>query len=182
MAGVATLLEQERAKVPKERLYAWRPLYPLRILSKLYPKRYEPRTLAHYDGRRGSAVEQISKFIDTCSPYAADEDLYLREFSNSLCDQAYTWYTGLKPRSIPSWDDMVDVFCTKYFHKEETATFATLQGTKQKSDEHLIKYIKRFRDIALDCYDHCEEKTLVEMCMGKMIMEYRVILKNLEIS
>ena len=27
---------------------------------------------------------------------------------------------GLKLGSIPTWDDMVDVFCTKYFHGEET--------------------------------------------------------------
>ena len=43
-----------------------------------------------------------------------------------------------------------------------------------------MEYIKRFKDIALDCYNHCEEKTLVKMCMGNMIMEYRV-LENLEI-
>ena len=45
-----------------------------------------------------------------------------------------------------------------------------------------MEYIKRFKDIALDCYNHCEEKTLVEMCMGNMIMEYRAVLENLEIS
>ena len=45
-----------------------------------------------------------------------------------------------------------------------------------------MEYIKRFRDIALDCYDHCEEKTLVEMCMINMIREYRAVLENLEIS
>ena len=45
-----------------------------------------------------------------------------------------------------------------------------------------MEYIKRFGDIALDYYDHCKEKTLVEMCMGNMIMEYRVVLENLEIS
>ena len=45
-----------------------------------------------------------------------------------------------------------------------------------------MEYIKSFKDIALNCYDHCEEKTLVEMCMGNMIMEYRVVLENLEIS
>ena len=76
------------------------------------------------------------------------------------------------------WDDMVDVFCTKYFHGEETVMFATLQGTKQKNCKDLMEYIKRFRDIALDCYDHYEEKTLVEICMGNMIMEYRAILKK----
>ena len=45
-----------------------------------------------------------------------------------------------------------------------------------------MECIKRFRDIALDCYDHCEEKKLVEMCMGNMIKEYRAVLKNLKIS
>ena len=77
---------------------------------------------------------------------------------------------------------MVDVFCTKYFHREEIATLATLQATKQRSGEDLIKYIKWFRGIALDCYDHCEEKTLVEICMANMNREYRVVLENLEIS
>ena len=45
-----------------------------------------------------------------------------------------------------------------------------------------MEYIKRFRDIALDCYDHCEERTLVEMCMKNMIREYKAVLENLEIS
>ena len=45
-----------------------------------------------------------------------------------------------------------------------------------------MEYIKIFRDIALDYYDHCEEKTLVEMCMTNMIKEYRAVLENQEIS
>ena len=182
MAEVAALLEQERARVPKERFYARRPPYLLRILSKPYPKRYEPRVFTQNDGRKGSAVKHVSKFIDTFGPYAADENLCLWEFSKSLCDRAYTWYIGLKPGSILTWDDMVDVFCTKYFHGKERVMLATLKETKQRSGKDLIEYIKRFRDIAFDCCDHCEEKTLVEMCMTNMIREYRVVLENLEIS
>ena len=124
----------------------------------------------------------MSKFIDTLGPYATDKDLYLWEFSKSRCDRAYTWYIGLKLGSILTWDDMVDVFCTKYFHGEETVTLVTLQATKQRNDEDLMECIKRFRNIALDYYDYCEEKTLVEMCMTNMIREYRTVLKNLEIS
>ena len=124
----------------------------------------------------------MSKFIDTLGLYAVDEDLFLREFSKSLCNWAYTWYISLKSRSIPTWDDMVDVFCTKYFYGEETVMLATLQATKQRNGEDLMEYIKRFRDIVLDCYDHCEERTLVEICMTNMIREYRPVLENLEIS
>ena len=77
---------------------------------------------------------------------------------------------------------MVDVFCTKYFHRKETVTLATLQATKQRNGEDFMEYIKRFRDIALDCYDPCEERTLVEMCMTNKIREYKAVLENLEIS
>ena len=182
MAEVAALLKQEMAKAPKERFYARKPPYPLRILSKPYPKRYEPQVFAQYDGKKGSAVEHVSKFIDTLGPYAVDENLCLREFSKSFYDHVYTWYISLKLGPIPTWDDMVDVFCTKYFHGEETVMLATLKATKQRSGEDLMEYIKRFRDIALDCYNQCEEKTLVEMCMTNMIREYRVVLENLEIS
>ena len=182
MVEVTVLLEQERAKAPKERFYARRPPYPLRILSKPYPKRYETQNFAQYNGRRGSAIEHVSNFIDTLGPYMADEDLWLQEFSKSLCDQAYTQYTILKPGSISTWDNMVDMFCIRYFHGEKTVTPATLQGTKQRSNDDLMEYIKRFKDIALDYYDHCEEKTLVEMCMINTIMEYKAVLENLEIS
>ena len=78
MAKVAAFLEQERARTPKERFYTRRPPYPLKVLSKPYPKRYELKTFAQYNGRKGSAVEHVSKFIDTLGPYAADEDLYLQ--------------------------------------------------------------------------------------------------------
>ena len=130
MAEVAALLEQERARAPKERFYTRKPPYPLWVLSKLYPERYKPQAFAQYDGRKGSAIEHISKFIDILGPFAVDEDLCLREFSKLLCDRAYIWYIGLKPGSIPTWDDMMDVFCTKYFHGEETITVVTLQATK----------------------------------------------------
>ena len=76
---------------------------------------------------------------------------------------------------------MVDIFYSKYFHGEETITLAILQSRRQRSGEDLLEFIKRFRDIALDCDDHYKEKTLVEMCIGNMIMEYRAILKNLDI-
>ena len=77
MVEVTTLLVQERARTPKERFYARRPPYPLRVLSKPYLERYEPRAFAQYDGKKGSAVEYVSKFIDTLGPYTVDKDLCL---------------------------------------------------------------------------------------------------------
>ena len=86
IAKVVTLLEQERARAPKERFYARRPPYPLKVLSKPCPKRYKPRAFAQYDGRKGSVIKHVNKFIDSLGPYAVDEDLCLLEVSKSLCD------------------------------------------------------------------------------------------------
>ena len=89
-----------------------------------------PLNFSQYDDKKGSDVEHVSKFLDTTGPYAGDKDLCLREFSKSLCDRAYTWYASLRLGSVPTWDDMLDFFCSKYFHREEIVTMATLQGTK----------------------------------------------------
>ena len=85
-------------------------------------------------------------------PFAGNGDPCLREFSKSLTDRAYTWYSTLQPGSIATWDDMVESFCSKYFHGEEKVTILTLHNTKQKSSEGLLDFIRRFRDAALDCY------------------------------
>ena len=98
----------------------------------------------------------VSKFIDSMGPYVGNGDLCLREFSKSLCDRAYTWYTTLPPGSVRSWDDMVEMFCRKYFQMEEKITLVNLHSTKQRNGEDLLGYIHRFHDISLDCYANYE--------------------------
>ena len=129
-----------------------KPPYPVELLSKPYPEKYETPTFALYDGRKGNAVEHVSKFMDSMGPFTGDRELCLREFSKSLTDRAYTWYSTLQPNSIPTWEDMVESFFTKYFHGEEKVTIIPLQNPKQKPSEGLLDFIRRFRDIALDCY------------------------------
>uniref|UniRef100_A0A2N9HA43 Integrase catalytic domain-containing protein n=1 Tax=Fagus sylvatica TaxID=28930 RepID=A0A2N9HA43_FAGSY len=131
MSDIADLLKQEREKNPKE-----------------------PRLFR-------SALVHISKFVDSMGAYAGNGDLCLREFSKSLDDRAYTWYTTLPPGSVKVWEDMVELFCGKYFQAEEKITLVNLHTTKQASGEDLLRYIHRFRDIFLDCYANYEEGELV---------------------
>ena len=126
-------------------------------------------------------MEHFSKFMDSMGPFAADRELCLREFSKSLTDCAYTWYSTLQPNSIPTWKDMVESFCTKYFHGEEKVTIITLHNSKQKPSEGLLDFIRRFRDTALDCYGQYKEQELLEICIDNMFSEYRAHLENLDI-
>ena len=136
------VLERERGRQRKEpRHYIRKPLYPLELLSKPYQEKYETLTFALYDGRKGNVVEHVSKFMDSMGPYAGDGELCLREFSKSLTDRAYTWYSTLQPNSIPTWEDMMESFCTKYFHGKEKVTIITLHNTKQKPSEGLLDFM-----------------------------------------
>ena len=183
MSNVADLLKQEREKNPKElRHLVRRPLYPTELLKQPYPEKYIIPTFSLFDGCKGSALVHISKFIDSIGPYAGNGDLCLREFSKSLDDRAYTWYTTLPPRSVKTWKDMVELFCGKYFQVEEKITLVNLHSTKQASGEYLLHYIHHFRDISLDCYANYEESELVRVCIDNMLPEFWAHLENLNLS
>ena len=73
LVDVSALLEQEREKlsgIPKQ--FSWDPPFPPELLGKPYPKGYGPRKFHPFDGRNGSAVEHVSRFIHTMGPYAGD--------------------------------------------------------------------------------------------------------------
>jgi hypothetical protein len=182
MSDVANLLKQEREKNPKEpRLFVKKPPYPTELLKQPYPEKYVVPTFSRFDGRKGSALVYISKFIDSVGAYAGNGDLCLREFSKSLDDRAYTWSTTLPPGSVKVWEDMVELFCGKYFQAEEKITLVNLHTTKQANGEDLLRYIHRFRDISLDCYANYEESELVGVCIDNMLPEFRAHLENLDI-
>jgi hypothetical protein len=173
MSDVANLLKQEREKNPKEpQLFVKRPPYPTELLKQPYPEKYIVPTFSRFDGRKGSALVHISKFIDSMEAYAGNGDLCLREFSKSLDDRAYTWYTTLPPGSVKVWEDMVELFCGKYFQTEEKITLVNLHTTKQASGEDLLRYIHRFRDISLDCYANYKEGELVGVCIDNMLPQF----------
>uniref|UniRef100_A0A2N9HPJ3 Reverse transcriptase n=1 Tax=Fagus sylvatica TaxID=28930 RepID=A0A2N9HPJ3_FAGSY len=164
------------------RHFVRRPPYPIELLKEPYPEKYDTPVFALFDGRKGSAMEHISKFLDSMGPFAANGDLCLREFSKSLVDRAYTWYTVLPAGSIRTWEDMVESFCSKYFHVEEKITLVNLHSTKQQIGEDLVKYIHRFRDVSLDCHVKYQEGELVEVCIDNMLPEFRAHLENLDIT
>ena len=182
MSDVADLLKQERERPLKEpRHFVRRPPYPIELLKESYPEKYDTLVFALFDGRKGSATEHISKFLDSMGPFAAHGDLCLREFSKSLVDRAYTWYTVLPVGSIRTWEDMVESFCGKYFHVEEKITLVNLHSTKQQTGEDLVKYIHCFRDVSLDCHVKYQKGKLVEVCIDNMLPEFCAHLENLDI-
>ncbi|CAL8168380.1 unnamed protein product [Prunus armeniaca] len=179
---VVAMLEKELSRSQEDWKYLPQPLYPASLLQQPYPKGYEAPNFVLFDGRKGSPKEHVNRFIDALGPYAGDRNLRLREFSRSLTDRAYTWYTTLAPGSIHSWESLASRFCKKYFQHEERVTTTQLNNTRQKHGEDPVDFMRRFRDLALDCYDEKDEEALVEICISNIVADYRVYLENIGIS
>ncbi|CAL8136202.1 unnamed protein product [Prunus armeniaca] len=122
---VVAMLEKELSRSQEDWKYLPQPPYPSSLLQQPYPKGYEAPTFVLFDGRKGSPKEHVNRFIDALGPYAGDHNLRLREFSKSLTDRAYTWYTTLAPSSIHSWESLAsrfrDLALDCYDEKDEEA-------------------------------------------------------------
>ena len=127
-------------------------------------------------------MEHVSRFIHTIGPYAGDKELCLREFAKSVVNRAYTWYTTLRPRSIKTWDEIMERFCAKYYPSEDKVTFQNFQMVRQRPGEDPVQFLKRFEDVSLDCYEDHEEKELVESYISNMLFDYKFNLENLYIT
>lgn len=84
-------------------------------MSKPYPRDYTNLLFKKFDDKKGNAKEQVISFPDDLSVCANDLDLRLKKFSKSLTIRAYSWFVNLSARSIHSWDELVGIFCTKFF-------------------------------------------------------------------
>ena len=103
LSNLTSLLKREKGRQQKEPMqYICKPPYLAELLSKPYPEKYETPTFTLYNGKKGNAMEHVSKFMDSMGPFAGDRELCIREFSKSLIDYAYTWYSTLQPNSIPT--------------------------------------------------------------------------------
>uniref|UniRef100_A0A2N9I5B2 Integrase catalytic domain-containing protein n=1 Tax=Fagus sylvatica TaxID=28930 RepID=A0A2N9I5B2_FAGSY len=117
--------------------------------------------------------------------YAGNGDLCLREFSKSLDDRAYTWYTTLPPGSVKVWEEwLIWLSCSaeNIFRRKRKLRLSTSTLPSKQNGEDLLRYIHRFRDISLDCYANYEEGELVGVCIDNMLPEFRAHLENLDIS
>ncbi|CAL9016172.1 unnamed protein product [Prunus brigantina] len=176
------MLEKKLSRSQEDWKYFPQPPYPSSLLQQPYPNGYKVPSFVLFDGRKGSPKEHVNRFIDALGPHAGDCNLRLREFSKSLTDRAYTWYTTLAPDTVRSWEDLASRFCKKYFQHEERVTTTQLNNTRQGHDEDLVDFVHRFRDLALDCYDEKDEEALVEICISNIVADYRVYLENISIS
>jgi hypothetical protein len=71
----------------------------------------------------------------------------------SLFGTAFTWFTSLAPNSIFTWAQLKQKFHEYFYSGDTKLSLSHLTAIKQKHNEHVTEYIRRFRDIRNRCFN-----------------------------
>jgi hypothetical protein len=77
---------------------------------------------------------------------SANDTLKLRIFPLSLSGTAFTWFTSLAPNSIFTSAQLEQKFHEYFYSGDTELRLSHLTTVKQKHNEPIAKYIRRFRD------------------------------------
>ena len=138
---------------PKGKARAYQKPYLEYIDSTPYPRGFKIPDFVKFTGEDGrSTFEHIGQFLAQISEVGTSDVYKLKLFPLSLSGTAFTWFSSLAPKSIVTWAQLEQKF-HEYFYSGETELRLTdLILVKQKYNESVSEYIRRFRDVKNRCF------------------------------
>jgi hypothetical protein len=86
-----------------------------------------------------------------------------------LSGTAFTWFTSLAPNSIFTWAQLEPNFYECFYSGDTELRLSHLIAIKQKHNEPIVEYIRRFRDTRNRCFNlNISDKDLVDLAYSKL--------------
>jgi len=82
--------------------------------------------------------------------YGSLDHLKIRMFPLSLSGTAFLWFSTLTPNSVQTWSQLERKFHDYFYNGENELRLCQLTSVKQKHDESVAEFIRRFRDTKND--------------------------------
>jgi hypothetical protein len=177
---LATFLRESFGIEPKGRGRVYQKSYPDYYDQLPYPRGYRVPEFSKFSGEDGkTTLEHIGQFILQCGEASANDTLKLRMFPLSLSSTAFTWFTSLAPNSIFTWAQLEQKF-HEYFYSGNTELRSShLTTIKQKHNEPVTDYIRRFRDTRNRCFNlNISDKDLVDLAYSGLSSHLREKLES----
>jgi hypothetical protein len=94
-----------------------------------------------------TTIEHISKFLVQCGEASGNDALKIHLFSLSLSGSAFAWFSSLLANCIITWADLEKKFHKYFFAGVQEMKLTDLTAVKQRNEEIVPDFVKRFRDI-----------------------------------
>jgi hypothetical protein len=105
--------------------------------------------------------------------------LKIKIFPLSLSDTAFTWFTSLVPNSILTWAQLEQKFLEYFYSGDTEFRLSHLTTIKQKHNELIADYIRRFRDTRNQCFNwNISDKDLTDLAYSGLSSHLREKLES----
>jgi hypothetical protein len=142
-AQIASLSQRDRLR----KAGMTRP-YPLEWDSVLYLPRFKPPMLHSYDDK-SSPNQHVYYFWSQTGDVIGNATIMTQLFISTLKGTAFDWFWSLPAGSVNSWANLETMFLSLFFEDDIEVTLNKLLEAKQKSQEPVKDFIKRFRNLSL---------------------------------
>lgn len=114
-----------------------------------------------------------------CGEAGASDALKLRLFPLSLSAPAFTWFTSLAPNSIYTWSQLEQKFYEYFYTGDTELRLSHLTSVKQKRNEPVTDYIRRFRDTRNQCLNlTISDRDLADLAYSGLLSQLKEKLEN----
>jgi hypothetical protein len=95
-------------------------------------------------------------------------------FPLSLSGTAFTWFTSFAPNSILTWAQIEHKFHEYFYSSDTELRLSHLTVIKQKHNEPITDYIRRFRDTRNRCFNlNISHKDLTDLTYSGLTSHLR---------
>jgi hypothetical protein len=122
-----------------------------------------------FNGGGGSKTTggHASPYLAQRGEVSAIEEIRMCLFSLSLTRNAFSWFASLPVNSIRTWEQLEQSFHDHFYSRDNELRLGHLTSVKQKHDEPVTSYIRRFRETKYRCHNLVNsERDLAELAFN----------------
>jgi hypothetical protein len=150
---LAIILRESFSIEPKGRGRVYQKPYPDYYDQLPYPRGYRVPEFSNFSGEDDKIIlEHVGQFILQCGEASANNAIKLRMFPLSWSGTTFTWFTSLAPTYIFTWAQLEQKFHEYFYSADTELRLSHLTAIKQKHNEIIAYYIRRFRYTRNRCF------------------------------
>ena len=145
------LRENFGVELPRNQIYQ-KP-YPEYFDAIQCPPGYKIPDFVKFNGEGTKTTwEHVSQYLAQLSEAGSLNELKVRLFPLSLTGTAFSWFSSLPHGSIRVWSQLEQKFHDHFYSGDNELKLSHLTSVKQKHDESVSDYVKRFRETKNRCF------------------------------